>query len=79
MTDAPRTSDRLCILVAVALLLSGCEQTDRTDRGTLETAAVNMAYFKDARGLCYASLSSTGYGGFRSVSITSVPCDKAGL
>jgi len=60
-----------CAVVLMAALLAGCEVTSAPSA----PAASSLTYFRDdARGLCFAAISSQTSGGYKVVSITNVPC-----
>lgn len=58
--------------LSAACLLASCQATVEAQNPTGD-----ISYFRDNRtGLCFAAVSSMGAGGYRTVSITEVPCEK---
>jgi len=62
---------RRLLLIAAALTLAGCENTQATKSSPLPS------YYQDQRtGICFAAVSSQSYSTYQVVSIATVPCDQ---
>lgn len=73
---------RYIFSISLALLVAACTPPVQVVAATAaETSSLteSMTYFKDKRGLCYASVISGPIGVRRTASIASVPCNKVGL
>lgn len=64
-------------LLLTIITLVGCSGGNSPDWDTAKATAQNIMYSKDARsGLCFGSVISRTYYGFKVVSIAHVPCEK---
>ncbi len=67
------------LFLAAALLLTGCYGPDakKTSDQNIQSMKSNISYFMDSRtGLCFAAVSSRGYGNTYTESISNVPCNE---
>jgi hypothetical protein len=62
------------LLVFITITFVSCQMNGTSDNQDVKNS---ISYFKDERtGLCFASINSSTYTGYKVTSITCVPCDS---